>query len=353
MKIILQKMPKFVPNDEIQSEYIMDDVRQALEQLNIKPKLQMIGINCISNGWSHVLWNPQFQENKLTSLTCKILGYEECHPRYWTRFHQPKMANKIYKYKAIFIPRPLGMNTLGQTLSEERYIYYPTDPGFQHLTLFDYNRGYGYSEIQPVWDAITKLRERSNDEHFLKSLFMEARYPASWTATGKAQEYVSKVRKSTRTRGLATEAVVNPQTQEDTGLPSAQVRPWGQGPQGKDVDVNQASANLDGEWLRLLVNLGYSQIWATGPQAGALEGSEISLTRDDRADIARFSLIEPIFKKILEKLTQLGVMAAMDVSEESQQLLLSKKYRMQCWVTWEYNDMKLEIMEVSLSDSAM
>ena len=338
MKIILLKMPKFVPNDEIQSEYIMDDVRQALEQLNIKPKLRLIGINCISNGWSHVIWNPEFQEGQLLNLTCKVLGFEECHPRYWVRSHNPAMANKILNYRAIFIPRPLGMSSIDQTLSEERIFYSPTDANFQHLTLFDYNRGYGYSEIQPVWDAITKLRERSNDEHFLKSLFMEVRYPASWTATKKAQDYVTKARKATRRRGLATEAVVNPQTQEDTGLPSVQFRPWGQGPQGQAVDANQASANLDGEWLRLLVNLGYSQVWATGPQAGALEGSEISLTRDDRADIARFSLIEPIFKKILEKLTQLGVMRAMGVSEESQQLLLSKKYRMQCWITWEYND---------------
>jgi len=128
---------------------------------------------------------------------------------------------------------------------------------------------------------------------------MEVRYPMSWTATGKAQKYVEKARKANRRRGLATEAVTNPQTNEDTGLPSVQYRPLGQGPQGKDVDVNKASAYLDGEWLRLLVNLGYSQMWATGGNAGALEGSEINLTMDDRADIAEFSVLEPIFKKIL------------------------------------------------------
>lgn len=340
MKHILQKLPKFVPNDEIKAEYIMDDVRQALEILNIKGKFIMIGTNCVINGWCLILWNPVYQDNQLLQLTCKIFGREECHTRYWFRSHSPRpgMTNKILSYRAIYIPRPLGMEAINQTLSEERYELDPTDPNFQHVTRIDGNYGHGFSRMQAIWDAITKLRERSNDEHFIKGIFNEVRYPQSWKATGKARDYVDKVRKANRTRGLATEAVTNPQTGEDTGLPSFQIRPLGQGPQGKDVDTNQASAYLDGEWLRLLVNLGYSQGWATGNNAGALEGSEINLTTDDRADVAEFSVLEPIFKKVLEKLTQLGVMSALGVSEESQQLLLSKKYRMQSWLTWEYND---------------
>ena len=340
MKHVLQKFPKFVENDEIQSEYIMDDVRQACEVLNIKPKFIIVGTNELINGWSLVLWQPQYSEEGLQNLKCKIFGREECHTRYWHRLHSRdnQKANKIYKYDAIYIPRPLGMESVDQTLAEERFTLDPKDPNFQHLTLTDRNYGYGYSRLQPIWDAITKLREVSNDEHFLKTLFMEVRYPQSWTATGKAQKYVEKARKANRRRGLATEAVTNPQTNEDTGLPSVQYRPLGQGPTGQRVDVNKASANLDGEWLRLLVNLGYSQMWATGGHAGVETGSEINLTMDDRADIAQFADLEPSFKKILEKLTQLGVMQALGVSSESQQLLLSKKYRMQCWLTWEYND---------------
>ena len=338
MKHILQKLPKFVVNDEIQSEYIMDDVRQALELLQIKPKWITTGTNLLINGWCLALWQPQFSDLGLQKLSCKIFGREECHDRFWERFSDPAKVNKIYKYKAIYVPRPLGLEAISRTLSEEKYTLDPRDPNFQHLTMLDYNYGLGYSRLQPIWDAITKLREVSNDDHFLKTLFMEVRYPASWTATGKAQKYVNKARKANRRRGLATEAVVNPQTNEDTGLPSVQYRPLGQGPQGKDVDVNKASAYLDGEWLRLLVNLGYSQGWATGSNAGALEGSEINLTTDDRADVAQFSVLEPTFKKILEKLTQLGIMEALGVSSESQELMLNKKYRMQCWLTWEYND---------------
>ena len=340
MKHVLLKFPKFVENDEIQSEYIMDDVRQACEALNIKPKFVVVGTNELINGWSLILWKPLYSEEGLQKLTCKIFGREECHTRYWHRLHSRdnEKANKIYKYDAIYIPRPLGMESIDQTLAEERYTLDPKDPNFQHLTLTERNYGYGYSRLQPIWDAITKLREVSNDEHFLKTLFMEVRYPQSWTATGKAQKYVEKARKANRRRGLATEAVTNPQTNEDTGLPSVQYRPLGQGPTGQSVDVNQASANLDGEWLRLLVNLGYSQMWATGGHAGVETGSEINLTMDDRADIAQFADLEPSFKKILKKLTELGVMEALGVSSESQELLLSMKYRMQCWLTWEYND---------------
>ena len=340
LKHILQKLPKFVPNDEVQSEYIMDDVRQVLEHLNVKPKFISIGTNAVINGWCLVKWDPIFSEEGLQKLSCKIFGREECHDRFWFRFTTPtpNKVNKIYKYDAIYIPRPLGMEAISRTLTEERYTLRPDDPTFQHLTRIDYNYGLGYSRLQAIWDAITKLREMSNDDHFLKTLFMEVRYPQSWTMTGKAKDFVDKARKANRRRGLAVEAVTNPQTNEDTGLPSVQYRPLGQGPQGKDVDVNKASAYLSGEWLRLLVNLGYSQTWATGTAAGALEGSEINLTRDDRADIAEFAVLEPIFKKILKKLTELGVMEALGVSSESQELLLSMKYRMQCWLTWEYND---------------
>ena len=341
MKHVLQKLPKFVINDEIQSEYIMDDVRQACERLNLKPKFITVGTNELVSGWCLILWDPMFSEEGLQTLTCKIFGRDECHDRYWHRLTSPdkRKVNKIYRYDAIYVPRPLGMEAISRTLSEERYNLDPRDPNFQHLTMVERNYGFGYSRLQPIWDAMTKLRERSNDEHFLKSLFMEVRYPMSWTQTGKAQDYVSKARKATRRRGMATEAVVNPQTNEDTGLPSVQFRPWGQGPQGNKVDVNQASAYLDGEWLRLLVNLGYSQMWATGGNAGAAkESSEVNLTQDDRADIAQFSVLEPSFKKILKKLTELGIMEALEVSSESQQLLLSMEYRMQCWLTWEYND---------------
>jgi hypothetical protein len=127
-------------------------------------------------------------------------------------------------------------------------------------------------------------------------------------------------------------------TNEDTGLPSVQFRPWGQGTQGPPADTNQASAYLDGEWLRLIANLGYSQMWATGGNAGALEGSEINLTQDDRADIAEFSVISPVLKEILKRLAELGIMQAVGVPEEEISILLSKNYEMVSWLTWEYND---------------
>jgi len=88
-----------------------------------------------------------------------------------------------------------------------------------------------------------------------------------------------------------------------------------------------------------LVNLGYSQVWATGGNAGAAkESSEINLTRDDRADIAEFSILAPIFKDILKRLAELGIMQAIGVPEEEISILLSKDYEMVSWLTWEFND---------------
>jgi len=141
LKHILQKLPKFVINDEIQSEYIMDDVRQALEHLNIKPKWTTIGTNAVLNGWCLVKWNPIFSQEGLQKLTCKIFGREECHDRFWYRFTSPGKENKIYKYDAIYIPRPLGMEAISRTLTEERFTLRPDDPTFQHLTRVDYNYG--------------------------------------------------------------------------------------------------------------------------------------------------------------------------------------------------------------------
>ncbi|MHA2086323.1 MAG: hypothetical protein ACXABD_21470, partial [Candidatus Thorarchaeota archaeon] len=331
-------MPKFAENDEVQPEYIMEDVRDAIDTLQLKSKFIMTGLNILVNGWSLDKWNPLMVGDKITGLACKIFGYEECHPRYWERFRHPARVNKISHYRAIYIPRPAGMEASYRTLMEERYILRPTDPTFQHLTRIDFNYGLGYAMLQPIWDAITKLRERSDSDHFLNSNYMEVRYPQSWTKGGKGKKFVAKARKATRRRGLAVEAVTNPQTNEDTGLPSVQYRPWGQGPQGQPMDTNRASAYLDGEWLRLLVNLGYSQDWATGTSAGQQEGSELNLTRDDRMDIAEFATLEPAFKKMLKKLAELGVMQAVGVSEDSIQRLLTGKYRMLSWITWEYND---------------
>ncbi len=70
MKHVLLKFPKFVPNDEIQSEYIMDDVRQACEALNIKPKFVVTGTKMLINGWSLILWKPLYSEEGLQKLTC-------------------------------------------------------------------------------------------------------------------------------------------------------------------------------------------------------------------------------------------------------------------------------------------
>ena len=351
LKNLLHKMPKFVENDEVQSEYIMEDLRAAINTLELKPKMIMSGVNIIVNGWTLIKWKPltisknrrningEMQEIKrIVGLSCKIFGFEECHPRYWRRFNQPQLVNKISHYRATYVPRPGGMEALYHTLTEERFILRPSDPNFQHLARVDFNYGIGYARIQPVWDAMTKLRERSDSDHFLNSNYMDIRYPKAWTKSGKGKAYVEKARKASRRRGLATEAVQNPHTNEDTGLPSVQYRPWGQGPQGQSMDKNKASAYLDGEWLRLLVNLGYSQDWATGTSAGQQEGSELNLTRDDRADIAEFAILEPIYKKMFKKLAQLGVLKAVGVSDETIKIIMSGQYVMQCWLTWEYND---------------
>ena len=234
LKHVFEKMPKFVENDEVVSNYIMEDVRDAIDTLQLKSKFIMNGTNIVINGWSHNLWQPEMgEEGEIRGLGCKIFGFEECHPRYWRRFTQPRLVNKISHYRAIYIPRPAGMLAAYHTLNAERFINYPTDPNFQHLTRLDYNYGFGYSRIQPVWDAITKLREQSDSDHFLNSNFLETRYPMAWTKSGKAKKFIDAVRKATRRRGIAIEAVQNLQTQEDTGLPSAQYRPWGQGTQGQ------------------------------------------------------------------------------------------------------------------------
>ena len=347
LKHVFQKLPKFVENDEVGNvEYIMEDVRAAIDTLNLKPKFITTGVNIVVNGWSLIKWKPlMLEDQNIVGLSCKIFGYEECNPRYWHRFTQPHLANLIQYYKAIYIPRPLGMEASHYTLTEERHILKPEDPMFQHLTRIDRNYGFGYARIQPIWDAITKLRERSDSDHFLNSNFEEIRYPQAWTKSGKGKKFVSSARKATRRRGLAIEVVTNPQTNEDTGLPSVQFRPWGQGTQGQPMDKNRASAYLDGEWLRLLVNLGYSQIWAGGSTAGQETGSEINLTRDDRADIAEFTTLEEIFRKMLKRLAELGVMQSVGVSQESITRLLKGNYKMVCWLTWEYNDKAKQQME--------
>lgn len=351
---ILQKRPKFTKDDEVQTEYIMPATRAALKTLNLRPKFITIGVNVIFNGWSLVKWLPQYRINEIkdevteevtqkkimTGLSCKIFGYEECHPRNWFRFRKPERVNLIRYYRAIYIPRPHGMEASTYTsLMQEKFLLKPNDPTFQHLTRIDRNYGLGYSRIQPIWDAIIKLRERSDSDHFMKSNFMEGRYPATWTATGKAKKWAEKVRKVTRSKAIAVEAVVDPRTGQDTGLPSIQYRPWGQGSQGQPMDTNAASPYLDGEWLRLLVSLGYSQLWATGGNAGAQkEGSEINLTTDDRADIAEFAVFVPILKDILKRLAELGIMQAVGVPEKEISLLLSKDYEILSWLTWEFND---------------
>ncbi|GAF98164.1 unnamed protein product, partial [marine sediment metagenome] len=186
---ILQKRPKFTKDDEVQTEYIMPATRAAIKTLNLTPKVIDILLNCIFNGWSLVKWIIQrsfdeiTEESKMTGLGCKVFGYEECPPRYWRRFRNPRdqnLNNLISYYRAIYIPRPIGMEATSQGLQEERYYLRPNDPTFQHLARIDRNYGYGYSRIQPIWDAITKLRERSDSDHFMKSNFMEARYPQTW-----------------------------------------------------------------------------------------------------------------------------------------------------------------------------
>ena len=64
MKHIFEKMFKFAVNDEVQPEYIMEDVREAIGILHLKPKFITTGVNIIINGWSLNLWDPLTLENQ-------------------------------------------------------------------------------------------------------------------------------------------------------------------------------------------------------------------------------------------------------------------------------------------------
>ncbi|HEC38513.1 hypothetical protein LCGC14_1707640 [marine sediment metagenome] len=82
----------------------------------------MNGTNIVINGWSHVLWQIQKGEGeKINGLGCKVFGFEECHLRYWKRSTLPgPRNNKILYYRAIYVPRPVGMEALYHTLNEDR-----------------------------------------------------------------------------------------------------------------------------------------------------------------------------------------------------------------------------------------
>lgn len=348
MREILMKYPKFCENDEVQTNYIMEDVRKAIQYLNLKEALIEIGFNIIVSGWCLVLWDLDVDPASTEAqLIAKTFGWDECHPRFWTRFQQPGLENKIYKYRAVYVPYPEGRLAAHYGMKMERYTLFPTMPNFQHLTRIHFNRGLGHARIRPIWDAITKLRERSDSEHFRASNFMEARYPPAWKNTGKAKEFIDNARRADRTKGLAVEEYINPKSQEPTGLPTVTYRPWSQGSEGGKFDINKAAMFLDNEWARLLCNLGYSQVWAVGTQAGQTEGSEINLTRDDRADIAEFATFVPILKKILKKLAELGLFNSLGVNQESINRLLDEDYQIVCWKTWEYND-KMTLQQAQL-----
>lgn len=305
---------KFYSSHEVDAVEVMQDVRKAWIDMNCMEVLKKCIVPFTRDGY--VLLKLDIGEE---SLDYEVYGEYECPPKQWTRVN-----NKIVQYRLQYTPRPRGMGTSASLLginvdttgSDELQLVKKTYSAKDiiHIERGEPNMGYGDPLIEGAWDSIMKLMLDSHYDMLTKRLVPqlevtedeyssdEAKTKGMLKMVANSDEDTARVwYKKKDATGAVTEyprfGYVSGTSTLDSGSNNA----------GKHEGVSTGDyGNISKEWIRLCTITGHTIHYFAGNRAGAVTGSETDTDDDIDQEILDFGLLEPIIKKILEKLADAG-----------------------------------------------
>lgn len=274
--------PKFYESDEQQAPEIMTEVRMWLQGLKFHQKAIVSGALADIHGWSRAkFWTDQ--SGKLHSY---IFSENECPPEG-------------------VVPDAMGLPAT-YYISRRRRIPFNRFRGIQMDQFFnfylqkaetigicrgdeEYTMGFGMSRLEPIWDAITKLREVSDANHFRTQIFPIAIVPPSWNDDSVAA-FFEKVSKMSRSTALVTKAGKDTAGKLYSDIPNFQwVSPAGNAPAKTSSSSAGVFSDLSSEWVRLCTDTHHSIRYFVGNPGGALAAAESDVDQDVETDIEEFN----------------------------------------------------------------
>lgn len=342
----MSKLPKCYEVDEGGDPMeILADVWEIWETLNMKEMFKEIANKILDDGYC--IGRKYLIKNQ---IGYKAYGFYESQPTFWHRHTVPgdPIANgTIWRYDVFYIPIPQGAsNVYSYNIPEVRDILDPKDPTVFHYTRGKWNHGIGISRIQGVWDPITKLRKTSHADYHRSSLFPIFEYPEDWNGTEYLSDIIDKVRRVDEIEGLALAKVKNEQTGEITEFPRFWERTFAESGAQPQADASSGGTLLrNAEYARILMALGYSETYFVGNQPGAVEGSKLDLTRDDRVDIREFQNYTQLIKDLNLWLLEIGAFEG--ISPESIEFIQSGKYNIMHHLEWTVLENNLAAAEMA------
>ena len=363
MDEVTAKPDKFYAlNEEGQPEEIMADIGERWDLLNMNIMLKDIGKYIIFDGFC-------LNERFITpsgGIDYNCYGFFHTQPNYWDRVNMPMPEmfadhNKIARYKIWYIPRPLGViydNTYNMH-AVERFI----TPGqmnlplegydFDHFTRGSFNEGLGNPRAQGIWDSMTMLRKYSWSDYRRSLGLPQLQFPSDMDE-GLVEDMMNAVAHWDENDALGIPLRINPTSQETEPYPAFFERtPDQTGAVPKGDPTTGGTLLRSAEWSRFLAYTGYSETKIVGSQPGAVEGSKLDLTRDDRVDIREFQNLVPIKKELLKWLLDVGKLEGCD--PESLMYIEEMNYDIKCHIEWEVlenMEAEAEMMEEEAENQA-
>ncbi|KKN60490.1 hypothetical protein LCGC14_0531360 [marine sediment metagenome] len=342
----MSKLPKCYEVDEGGEPIeVMADVWEKWETLNIAEMFKDIAGKMLDDGYC--IGRRYVVDNQ---IGYKAYGFFESNPIFWHRINAPHDVishNKIWKYDVFYIPVPQGSNNLNTyNIMEVRDILNPADPTVYHYTRGKFNHGIGESRIQGIWDPITKLRKTSHADYHRSSIFPIFEYPEEWDGEEFLPDMIDKIRRVDEVEGLAIAKYKNEQTGEITEFPRFWERTFAESPGQAKADASSGGSLLrNAEYARILMALGYSETYFVGNQPGAVEGSKLDLTRDDRVDIREFQHYIKLIKDTNLWLLEVGAFDG--ISPESIEFIMNGNYNIMHHLEWTVLENNLAAAEMA------
>ena len=324
---------------------ILADVWELWETLNIKEMFKDIAKKMLDDGYC--VGRRYLVVNQ---IGYKAYGFYESQPFLWHRINAPQdpiSHNTIWKYDVFYVPIPQGSNYSNTyNVMEVRDYLLPQDPTVFHYTRGKFNFGIGESRIQPVWDAITKLRKTSHADYHRSSIFPIFEYPEDWDGEEFLADMIDKIRRVDEIEGLALSKYKNQQTGEITEFPRFWERTFAESPGQAKADSSSGGTLLrNAEYARILMALGYSETYFVGTQTSAVTGSKLDLTRDDRVDIREFQHYTNLIKDINKWLLEIGALEG--ISPESIEFITNANYNIMHHLEWTVLENNLAAAEMA------
>lgn len=318
------KYPKFYESDQLDAPEIMPEVRALLMELEFKKPAIIAGVYKQAHGWQTSIFTGSEE-----GLDYQIFSETQCKVQNFIR-----QGKKVLGWRVIFYPK-LPINRVPYHLGSVRQVVVPNDPASLNI-IYDTRGdaqaswGYGYARIEPIWDALTKLRMESDSDSFRKAIFPMGIMPPNWDEK-TIDAFYEKAANLSRTTAFTYTAAVDAQGKLYENIPaltfmspSDNVKQTGSGQFG----------GLSAEWTRLLAGTKHTMGYIVG--GGAISSSQaaagVDLTDDQRTDINEWNLCHQTYiKKFIMWLAESGAITEVPPT-----------FTIKCHWQWEHDELLFE-----------